>query len=179
MSKKTFGRLILPVGGFDLVVYDRTEANPPTNECLGAEQYWNCRRVNKRNVVDAIVLGPFFEVMRQTDATTSKDNGNATMTVRPGRGFTGNVCDASYCMVAALYGAGTKRLQAAASWRVAARLGNSRERAPIARRSGRCVPKVGFVDYPWPQTTILDGLQRQGHYCVATPVATSCGLAKV
>lgn len=55
ISKKTLGRLILPVGGFDFVEYDDTEENPPTNECLGAKQCWNCRQVNKRNVVDAIV----------------------------------------------------------------------------------------------------------------------------
>lgn len=55
MSKNTFGRLILPVWDFDFVEYD-VEVNPPANECLWAKQCWNCRRVNKRNVVDAIVV---------------------------------------------------------------------------------------------------------------------------
>lgn len=55
MSKKTFGRLILPVCGFDFEEYDRNEENPPASECFWAKQCWNCRRVNKRNVVDAIV----------------------------------------------------------------------------------------------------------------------------
>lgn len=59
MSKNTFGRLILPVGGFDFVEYDKMEANAPAYECFGTEQYWNCRRVNKRNVVDAIVMNSF------------------------------------------------------------------------------------------------------------------------
>lgn len=80
MSKKTFGRLILPVGGLDFVEYDRTEANPPANECFWAKQCWNCRRVNKRNVVDAIVVGVvrFLRLCGATTPTTSKENGNST-----------------------------------------------------------------------------------------------------
>lgn len=45
------------------------------------KQCWNCRRVNKRNVVDAIVgrCRTGFEVMRgATTPTTSKENGNST-----------------------------------------------------------------------------------------------------
>lgn len=55
MSKKTLGKLILLVDGFDLDEYEDTEPNTPVREYFGTEQYWNCRRVNKRNVVDAIM----------------------------------------------------------------------------------------------------------------------------
>jgi hypothetical protein len=81
MSKKTLGKLILPVGGFDLVEYDRTEENPPANECLEAKQCWNCRQVNKRNVVDAM-SEPISRLCGKGTLLPSKDNGNATMTVR-------------------------------------------------------------------------------------------------
>lgn len=58
ISKNTFGKLILLVDGFDLEEYENNGENPPVSEHLGEEQYWNCRRVNKRNVVDAITVIP-------------------------------------------------------------------------------------------------------------------------
>lgn len=82
MSKNTFGRLILAVGAFGLVEYDRNDERPPEYECLGVEQYWNCRPMIKRNVVDAIVLfsSRFRGYATLRRYTTSKENGNSSAT---------------------------------------------------------------------------------------------------
>lgn len=82
MSKNTFGKLILSVGRLCFVEYEKTEANPAMNGCFGAEMYWNCRRVNKRNVVDAIMSFGFLRLCGETTLRTSKDNGNASVTER-------------------------------------------------------------------------------------------------
>lgn len=84
MSKNTLGKLISPVGGFDLVEYEKMEANAPAYEWLGTKQRWNCRRVNKRYVLDAIMKNSIgfrgYVRERRDDATTSKEIGNATKT---------------------------------------------------------------------------------------------------
>jgi len=81
MSKNTFGKPILSVGILCFVEYERTEASPAMNGCFCAELYRNCRRMNKRNVVDAIVFG-FLRLCGEMTQRTSKDNGNASVTGR-------------------------------------------------------------------------------------------------
>jgi len=68
ISKNTFGKLILFVGDFGFVEYDKNEVNPVAYNCLCVKVYENCRQLNQRNVVVVAIVVRIFEVMELNDA---------------------------------------------------------------------------------------------------------------